>query len=67
MENKFENIDFGWDDWGDNLVFFQYVEDLSEEAKNIVKSFEEFDKWYNMAVKVTSKIEIGHSKISLIK
>ena len=52
MENKFENIDLGWNNWLDDLVIIPYVEDNSEEAEKLLDMFIEFDDWYNSVVKL---------------
>ena len=69
MEDKLEIIDPGWNDWLENAraLRLPYVEDTSEENKQNVESYmKTFKEFYKMC-EHTRKIEICHSKTSLIK
>jgi len=52
MENRFGNIDLGWNGWFDDLPVIPYVEDNSEEGKKLADMFIEFDDWYNSVIKL---------------
>jgi len=71
MGNKYDydkTIDLGWETFLEDMKVFPYLEDTTDEHKlnveNLVKSFEEFDVWYNKVIKL--KLESGHSDTSLI-